>query len=602
MKKMVVILIFSILLVTALVLLAFFYIEMSGHEELKFDVFLGGRPFGSVTVDRYSTADRTIYKSVSEYPTAKGYPRITQKLILEKRSALPVKFFQESEGTRGQQRIIMLTQDGENSDYLFLENPRFLTLKDFSTGEKTVLISPGEISTYMALMERYNFWKKGTQFFEVMIPVPESLPPMRDKVEVRDQGDEYISVGGQKVEAESYLIGARGVPGTKVFMSKYGHVMLGMEMENPAISMILTAPVETPADKITNLFSQAISVIDRVKNIVTVRGVPGKLADEAAPVGAVTETGQDEIVTVKEAGPREVFFENGSMILSGEMWVPAGEGIFPAVLMVPDDGPRKRGEEYLVAALGEFLSGAGFLVFVFDNPGQGKSQGDFAGLDDEKRINDIKAALKYLKERLDVDSESISMFGHRGGSYLAVKAALAVPYIRACVLLDLPFEAYLSGDLSKEQVEAMVRAHGLGPFDDGFMTTAHAKVQEHRRRMASSEDDYSFFMGVNMPIGGYKALQERKVYETITSFDRPELVILGRDIKGFDPEAGSRLKGELSGKNKHNKVAVLGNLGEYAGEVEWSNDAWRFYLNADVTELVEKWIKENGIARVPPEA
>ncbi len=601
MKKLVVILTLSIVLATALVLLAFFYIEMSGHEELNFDVFLGGRPFGSVKVDRYSTADRTIYKSVSEYPQTNGYPRITQKLVLGKRSGTPVKYIQEAEGARGQKRLIMLTQEGENSDYLFLENPRFLTLKNFSTGEKTMVIYPGEISTYMALMGKYNFWKKGTQFFEIMIPIADPLPPMRDKVQVREIKDEYISIGGKKVEAESFSVGAKGLPEVKIFLSKYGHVMLGMDMENPEMRILLTSPVETPADRISNLFPMVASGVRLVKEAIVGKGSQGSLKKDVDQDEALTEAGQLEGETEDQYGVREVFFENGGMVLSGEMWMPAGKGAFPAVLIVPDDGPRKRGEDSLVSALGKLLSGAGFVVFVFDNPGQGKSQGDFAGLDDEKRINDIKAALKYLKERLDVDPDSISMFGHRGGSYLAVKTAEEVPYVRACVLIDLPFEAYLSGDLTKEQAEAMLRSHGLGPFEAGFMKMAHARVQDHRRVMAASRDDYSFFMGVNMPIGGYKALQERKVYETIISFDRPELVILGRDTKGFDPDTAARLKGKLVENNSHNKVAVLGNLGEYSGEIEWRSDAWRFALNPDIVALVEKWIKENGISTRSPE-
>ena len=76
-------------------------------------------------------------------------------------------------------------------------------------------------------------------------------------------------------------------------------------------------------------------------------------------------------------------------MLSGRLWVPVGKGPFPAVLLVPRAGPMVGGEKELLDSIGEILSDAGNVAFIFDSPGQGKSQGGFIGLDDRKRIRNI---------------------------------------------------------------------------------------------------------------------------------------------------------------------------------------------------------------------
>ncbi len=596
MKKLIIILFILVILAIFLITLAFLYVDLSGHKGFCYDLLKDGRPFGSIRVDRYITEDKVVYKSTAEYPHSLGYPVITEKLFLKKRNMTPLKFIEEAEGVKGQKRLTLLVQEEEKTDFLFLEHPEFITLKGFETGEKTMVFSPTDIMLYMPIMEKYNFWKKGMQFFEVMIPVGEPVPPVRDKIEVKYLKDEYIPIMGRRMEAQSFAIGARTLPSAKVFLSKYTHRILALEIDKKDLRFVLVSFIESPGKRFK-------PVVDKFISIFGPKETGSTLPPAETDLSVRSSLMEGESVPTKAKEPErgiieEVFFESDRLILSGKLQIPEGEGPFPAVLVVPKEGPVTKGQQYLLGSLGRFLSASGFIVFTFDSPGQGKSQGSFMELDDKRRIQDIIAATGYLEKHPAVRERSINLVGYEGGGYLALKAASSLPSVRTCVIMGVP-EGFTKMDFSKEpseeNMQALLKSCGLGYPSEDCMKIMTEKTRNCLAEVARSDKNFSFFMGVRIPLKEYREFIARRPYEAVLSFDRPLLLIFGRDDKRFNSQAVEELKKSLEKKDRRNRIAIFRNLGVYMGRVTAHGSSWSFSVNKDVVDLIRNWIMENGI-------
>ncbi len=603
MKKLIAIVFAATIVIIALIVLAFYYVDLSGHKGFRYDLFIDGRVFGSLKVDKYVTEDKLIYKTSASYPYSLGYPVINEKLFLKKRTVTPLKYVEEAKGVNGERRLIFLTQDGETTDYLFLKQPEFFTMKEFETGEKTMVFSPHHIMLYMPIMEKYNFWKKGTQSFEVMIPLNEPIPPMRDKVEVRYLNDEYIPIMGSRMEAEIFTVNARALPEMRLHLAKYTRRILSLEIKKMNMRFELVGFIESPGKRFRSLLDTVVRFFRR-----TEKGID-EYPQEQQPVlsekaGAAVDQTAGERDKARKTQSEEIFFESDNLILSGRLWIPDGDGPFPAVLIVPRDGPMTNGERYLVESCGEFLSSSGFGAFVFDNPGQGKSQGSIWDMDDEKRIRNILAALSYLQTRPDVIRGSITVMGHKGGGYLALEAAGRFPEVCSCIVLGLPPDPGISGIAQKtpvERIQALLKAHGLGPFDEGYISTVATELEEHRKEAARSTEDFSFVLGVRVPLKDYRGFLDRRPYEALISFDRPLLLIYGRNDRDFSQHDLEGLRRSLrSGEDDRAKIAVFRSLTPYMGEMVGEGNSWRFEANEDVLELVREWIREKGIRKAEP--
>jgi pimeloyl-ACP methyl ester carboxylesterase len=606
MKKLIIIVFFLSALAVLLVILAFLCLDLAGHRVLLYEVYENDKLFGAVKVDRYVTEDKIVYKSSTEYPHSLGYPSLTEKLFLKKYALTPLRFTEEAAGVKGQKRMTLIVQNEDRTDLLFLEHPRFITLKGYETGEKTMLFSPRDIMLYMPVMEKYNYWKKGAQFFEIMIPTGEALPPMRDKLEVRYLKDEYIPIMGRRVEAESFSLSAKALPEARIFMAKYSRRVFMLDLPGRKLKFKLVGYNRGPGEKMQLLIERSTMLIEKAKAFVRGRA-------ERAPAEKTEEKpAAVPAKTAEKAFPKEsteIFFESRGLILSGRLWTPPGSGPFPAALILPKDGPLTAGEESMLNALAGAISSKGFVVLVFDRPGQGKSQGAFSGNDDEKNVRDITVAISHLENNPKVRRSSISIIGHEGGGYLGLKAAEAKTGVRSCMILGMPssFEKHMLSDegAAKDALQKLLAERGFGAFADDYMKKVAGVTREHLQRIIASNETVSYFMGITLPDKEYRDFIERKPYETIISFQRPLLFIVARDDRYFDPKVVDRLKASLAAQNKNGRIAEFRILGPNAGSMAEKEGKWTFVVNNDVVTLMEKWLKENGIApeeKAPEEA
>ncbi|MFH1877888.1 MAG: hypothetical protein ABH883_03685, partial [Candidatus Omnitrophota bacterium] len=566
MKKLVIAVFIFMFFSIVSVALAFLMIDSFVHRSFEYELSVGDRVYGSVKVDRYNTENKIVYKSYAEYPFSLGYPAESERLYIDKNIMTPGKFVRESMGSKGQKVITFLLQNGENCNYIYFNPPKQIILKDFPTGRKTMVFSPDDVMLYMPLMEKYNYWHKGTQFFEVMIPVDEAVPIMRDKIEIRYNREEYITVMGNKVEAESYIVRSGGIPEAIVYVSDNFHKVLLLEIPGEGIRYILTKYLEGPSkrilpavEKIKSFFKFKRSVAQSIQE-----GEACSLGDFLNREKTPVKSHLSNIYDVK--GSKDVFFENGNLLLSGRIWIPGEAENMPAIILIPDDGPMTNGEHVLLNSLGTELSSLGFAVLMFDKPGQGKSQGAYADLGEQRRVNNVLAAISFLRQDPHIRKDAITLLGYKGGGYFSMKAAAVSDSVSSCILLGLPFsfeKNILNAREKKEVMKALLKDKHLGMFDDNYMDMVTAEIMKNLETIRQSEETFRFFMGMQISLSEYREYIDRKIFETTVSLKKPMLLITGKDEDNYNVKVVNALKEALSRANKKDKLVVISKLGEY---------------------------------------
>jgi dipeptidyl aminopeptidase/acylaminoacyl peptidase len=141
--------------------------------------------------------------------------------------------------------------------------------------------------------------------------------------------------------------------------------------------------------------------------------------------------------------------------LPGILRKPVGDDRPPVVVMaVGLDSTKEEGEAYEAPFLAR-----GMATLIFDGPGQGEAQYDFAIRGDYEVP--VRSVLDYIETRGDLDAARIGMWGVSLGGYYAPRAAAFDKRIRACIALGGPFNwADAWSDLPQLTREAFrVRSH-----------------------------------------------------------------------------------------------------------------------------------------------
>ena len=158
-----------------------------------------------------------------------------------------------------------------------------------------------------------------------------------------------------------------------------------------------------------------------VKTPMVLQRAPAAKAVAAAPFHPTPPYRESEVVFRNPATRQR---------LGGTLTVPAGEGPFPAVVLLSDVGPQTRDVDVtgyrMFGQLADYLTRHGVAVLRFDDRGVGKSGGTFATATTADLVTDAQAALTYLRAQQLVASQRVGLLGHGEGANVALLAA-AVP-------------------------------------------------------------------------------------------------------------------------------------------------------------------------------
>ncbi|WKV12355.1 alpha/beta fold hydrolase [Marivirga harenae] len=158
--------------------------------------------------------------------------------------------------------------------------------------------------------------------------------------------------------------------------------------------------------------------------------------------------------------------EEGEVTLAGTLSLPKNKENFPTAILISGSGPQNRDEEFMThkpfLVLADYLTRQGIAVLRYDDRGFGASTGDHNAATSADFANDVKAAVRYLKNRNDINPEKIGLIGHSEGGLIAPLVAADIP-MNFIVLLAGP--GVTGEQISIQQIELLGKLKGADEQD-----------------------------------------------------------------------------------------------------------------------------------------
>jgi pimeloyl-ACP methyl ester carboxylesterase len=159
-----------------------------------------------------------------------------------------------------------------------------------------------------------------------------------------------------------------------------------------------------------------------------------------------------------ELPTEEVVFRNGDVVLSGTLVLPVGQGPHPAIVMIHGSGSQTRR-----SPVATWYAYHGIAYLSFDKRGAGKSTGDWREAGLSELADDVLAAVKFLRQRKEIDGNQIILEAISEGGWVAPVVALRDPKIRSLILVAGPALDCVSEIVN--EVEENLKARGLAGED-----------------------------------------------------------------------------------------------------------------------------------------
>jgi pimeloyl-ACP methyl ester carboxylesterase len=271
----------------------------------------------------------------------------------------------------------------------------------------------------------------------------------------------------------------------------------------------------------------------------------------------------------------------------------------PAVLLVGGSGPTDRDELVfgvpIFGQLADTLADAGFIVLRYDKRGVGQSGGrpEAATLTDFS--NDVRAAVKFLDDRRDVDSKRISVLGYGEGGAIAMLAAARDRRIASLVLVSAI--GTTGAELNMEQARRAAARSNKSEADKQATLERQQKIQEAVLTGAGWTDD----------LVAYRGQADTPWFESFLAYDparvmrdiRQPIFVLQGELDGqIPPDHADRL-GTLANQRKNRpatqvvKVAGVNHLlvAATTGEIEEYTSLKDKRVNDTVSAPIVAWLQ-----------
>ena len=187
-------------------------------------------------------------------------------------------------------------------------------------------------------------------------------------------------------------------------------------------------------------------------------------------------------LSISRPNDEPITIPGNGFLLAGTLSRPGQttEAKLPAVVLVGGSGPADRdGLVYGIPVLGQLagaLADAGSMVVRYDKRGIGQSGGraESASLNDY--AEDVRAAIKMLENRKDVDLKRIAVVGHSEGGLVALIAASKEKKIAAVGLIATPGIA--GADIVLAQQQRLLNRMSISAEEKQAKVDAQKKIHE----------------------------------------------------------------------------------------------------------------------------
>jgi hypothetical protein len=263
-------------------------------------------------------------------------------------------------------------------------------------------------------------------------------------------------------------------------------------------------------------------------------------------------------VPISRPNDEQVRIPGNGFVLAGTLSKPAKAGSMrlPAVLLVGGSGPTDRDELIfgipIFGQLADAVADAGFIVLRYDKRGVGTSGGRDEAATLADYADDVRAAVKFLSERKDVDPRRIAVVGHSEGGIVAMLAAARDRRIAALALLSTP--GVTGAELNLEQVKHALDRTTRSAADKQATIELQKKIQQAVLTGSGWE-----------PLAAYRKQADTPWFQSFLAFDparvmrdirQPVLIVQGDLDTQVAPANAGRLEA-LAGQRKNRPAAQV---------------------------------------------
>jgi dipeptidyl aminopeptidase/acylaminoacyl peptidase len=121
---------------------------------------------------------------------------------------------------------------------------------------------------------------------------------------------------------------------------------------------------------------------------------------------------------ITELNFTDVVFPSGQLTLAGMLFIPEGQGPFPAVVMIHGSGISQRNDPWYLTVV-QRLQEHGVAVLLPDKRGSEKSQGDWTKTGFHDLAVDVTAAMDYIRSQSIFPCGRIGVMGFSQGGWIA---------------------------------------------------------------------------------------------------------------------------------------------------------------------------------------
>lgn len=543
-------LIFLFIISILVFLSSFLFLDKEKHQTYLYTAALDNHEIGTIKIDAYITEDKLLYKSISETPFHPTFTGSRSRIVLDRKHGLR-SYEKENYGTVGASEVIYVENNDDGISFVATGRSRFAWLDKYPTKEGVFVFKEDSPLTYLPIIENYDFRKGRSQGFNAITHFSTFMPPMRRHVTLTSVRDEYLTIDSKNIKTEYLLLKIRNYPQGGVWVSKSDKSLVKIEIPGRGI-------------RITREYS------------------PKKIK---AQEYSIDTTGY----LIRDAN-----FKNRNIQLSGTLSLPAGEAKYPGILLIGGDGPEDRQYQGLFASMADFLARNGYAVLRFDRRGIGLSEGDSAQTTDELFLEDINAAINYMKEQKEIDPDKMILIGHSKGTFYASKAASGRTDIKALILMAPVISFPMREDLSPDDLKETAARYG---WSDEYLKLYMKSNMDTLEKTRGTTHSWASILGQRCFVGKVREEALEDPVKTAKGLGAiPALILQGKldDPSPIDPAAVID-KALEEGGNMDHTVTYFSYMGPFLGRYV-HDGIHRIHYEADsgVMDTMKAWLKSKS--------
>ena len=307
-------------------------------------------------------------------------------------------------------------------------------------------------------------------------------------------------------------------------------------------------------------------------------------------------------VTISRPNDAQINIPSNGFSLAGTLSKPAQAGAtrLPAVVLVGGSGPTDRDSVVFgIPILGQIagaLADAGYIIVRYDKRGIGQSGGRAEAASFADYADDVRAVVKLLSDRKDVDPKRIAVVGHSEGGLVALMAAAKDKKIAAVGLIATP--GITGADIVLAQQQRLLSRMKLTPEEKQAKVDAQKTIHE---AVISGKGLELLPPDVRRTVDNaeFQSLLISDPVKLVPNVHQPLLIVQGELDTQVEPQNADRL-GELARKRKNApavdvvKVPGINHLLVPAttGEVSEYGALEDKHVSETVTQAIVTWLKK----------